>query len=97
MTDADRAELEERLGRGEVDADLAVSGESKVWETAYSGVWWIRHFGAGGLIASEEIAIAAVPDILVSHAADIAVAAARMNDDLQASATGGTTEDIEHE
>jgi HupH hydrogenase expression protein, C-terminal conserved region len=78
MTDADRAELEEWLGHGEVMADLDVAGESQVWETAYAGVWWIRHLGAGGRIAAEEIAVVAVPDILVSHQADIAAAAVRL-------------------
>ncbi|MDR3472986.1 MAG: hydrogenase expression/formation C-terminal domain-containing protein [Devosia sp.] len=87
MTDADRAELEERLGHGEVEADLYVSGESLVWETAYAGVWWIRHFGAGGRIASEQIAVVEVPDILVSHRADIARAASRLHDDLEKTET----------
>ena len=82
MTDADRDELEERLGRGEVQADLSVAGTSQVWETGYSGVWWIRHLGAGDKIAAEEIAVTNVPEILVSHSADIAAAASRIRRDL---------------
>jgi hydrogenase-1 operon protein HyaF len=82
MTDADRDELEERLGRGEVQADLSVAGNSQVWETGYSGVWWIRHLGAGDKIAAEEIAVTNVPEILVSHSADIATAALRIRRDL---------------
>ena len=46
MTPADRSELEESLGRGDVEAILNVAGTSEVWETRYSGVWWVRHFGA---------------------------------------------------
>ena len=82
MTDADRDELEEQLGRGEVHAELNVAGTSQVWETGYSGVWWIRHLGTGDKIAAEEIAVTNVPEILVSHRADIAAAASRIRRDL---------------
>ncbi len=82
LTEADRQQLEELLGRGEVSAELEVSGRSSVWETAYAGAWWIRHRGAGDKISSEEIAVCPVPDILVTHAADIAAAALRIKQDI---------------
>jgi len=82
MTDADREQLEELLGRGEVQADLDLAGASEVWETSYAGVWWIRHKGAGDKIASEEIAVTAVPEILITHPVDIEAAATRLRDDL---------------
>lgn len=78
LTDADRQQLEELLGRGEVVAELEVAGRSSVWETAYPGAWWIRHRGAEDKISSEEIAVCPVPDILVTHAADIESAATRL-------------------
>lgn len=78
LTDADRQQLEEALGRGEVVAELELAGRSSVWETAYPGAWWIRHRGAGDKISSEEIAVCPVPDILVTHAADIESAANRL-------------------
>lgn len=87
MTDADRTDLDARLGRGEVEAVLAVSGRSQVWETGFSGVWWIRHFGAGEKISSEEIVVAAVPDILASHKADISASAERLAVELDAAST----------
>ena len=65
-----------------MQADLSVAGNSQVWETGYSGVWWIRHLGAGDKIAAEEIAVTNVPEILVSHSADIAAAASRIRRDL---------------
>ena len=80
LTEADRAELEEHLGRGEVEARLAVVGASEVWETAYAGVWWIRHLGAEGEIASETIAVTRVPEILMTHPADVEAAAARLQE-----------------
>jgi hydrogenase-1 operon protein HyaF len=82
MTDADRDHLEEILGRGEVRAELDLAGASEVWETAYAGVWWIRHKGAGSKIACEEIAVTCIPEILLTHPVDIEAAAARLSNDL---------------
>jgi hydrogenase-1 operon protein HyaF len=78
MSDADRDALAARLGTGEVDATLAVAGESRVRETAYPGVWWVRHMGADGRVASEHIHVTRVPDILCAHPQDMARAAGRL-------------------
>lgn len=82
LTDADRRQLEELLGRGEVHAELDLAGRSEVWETAYPGAWWVRHRGVGDKIATEEIAVCTVPDILLAHPADIDAAARRLQHDL---------------
>ena len=82
MTDADRQQLEELLGRGEVQAELDLAGASEVWETSYAGVWWTRHKGAGDRIACEEIAITPIPEILITHPVDIKAAALRIQQDL---------------
>ena len=47
MTEGDRNELAERLGSGEVRILFDVAGTSEAWETAYAGVWWVRHLGRG--------------------------------------------------
>ncbi|HLF31935.1 MAG TPA: hydrogenase expression/formation C-terminal domain-containing protein [Xanthomonadales bacterium] len=78
MTQADRDQLEAMLGRGEVSARLEIAGPSEVWETAYAGVWWIRHMGAGGRIATEEIAVTRSPEILLTHPQDVTAAALRI-------------------
>ncbi len=78
MTEADRVELAERLGRGEVDILFNVAGTSEAWETNYAGVWWVRHRGADDRIAAERIEIAPVPDMLTVSGEDIAMAAARL-------------------
>ena len=67
MTDADRMQLEEMLGRGEITAHLDLAGKTTVRETGYPGVWWIRHMGAGDRVSSEEITVARIPEILVTH------------------------------
>lgn len=79
LTEADRAQLEDLLGRGEVNVQLDVLGTTEIWETGYTGVWWIRHMGADSKVSSEEIAITPVPEILRAHPADIAVAAKRLD------------------
>ena len=95
LTDADREQLESLLGRGEVRADLDLAGRSEVWETAYAGAWWIRHRGAGDRIASEEIAVCSVPEILKTHMADIQAGARRLRRDLEDSRPQPTTEPSE--
>ena len=89
MTAADRAELEEVLGHGEVEVALDVAGTSEAWETSYAGVWWVRHYGDGERIASERIEIAPLPEILAAHHADIVAAASRLRGDLTKMAPAG--------
>jgi hydrogenase-1 operon protein HyaF len=84
MTDADRHELEAHLGRGEVSVELAIPGGSKIWETRYAGVWWVRHFGADENIVAEEIAVTRVPEILFADPSDIAAAATRFGNEFGA-------------
>jgi len=88
MTQADRDQLEEILGRGEVSARIEVTGSSDIWETAYAGVWWIRHRGASERIATEEIAVTHIPEILLSHPHDVTAAALRLREELDNGSTG---------
>ena len=83
--------LAERLGTGEVSCELEVAGRSEVRETGFSGVWWVRHFGGDGTVAVEEVVIARIPEILVSHRDDVAFAARRMAAAVAASDTSTTT------
>ncbi len=78
MSEADRQDLETRLGRGEVEIKLHVSGQSDLWETAFAGVWWVRHFDGEGRVAAEEINIIDVPDIVRTHPDDARAAADRL-------------------
>lgn len=82
MTEADRAELAERLGRGEVEIFFNVAGASEAWETNYAGVWWVRHLGADDRVAAERIEIAPIPDMAMAAGEDIAAAAAHLRDAL---------------
>ncbi len=81
MTEGDRNELAERLGSGEVRILFDVAGTSEAWETAYAGVWWVRHLDAAGRVAAERIEIAPLPEMLEADAADIAVSARQIRDE----------------
>jgi hypothetical protein len=43
MSTADRLELQESLGNGEVQATLNAEGPSTLRETQFAGIWWIEH------------------------------------------------------
>ncbi|MDE3027686.1 MAG: hypothetical protein KGH84_04750 [Paracoccaceae bacterium] len=83
LTLADRQELEAVLGRGDVSVALEAVGKSEIWETRFTGVWWLRHFGGDGRVAAEVIEVTPVPDILAAHRDDIGAAAARMAAELE--------------
>ena len=75
-------QLRERLGRGEVTAQLEILGPSEIWETRYPGVWWVRHLDVTDRVAAERIEITRVPDILSAALPDVVTAAQSLNDDL---------------
>ncbi len=71
MTEADINELADHLGVGEVKATIKGIGSSSIRETAYSGIWWVTHYGDDGAVLGELIEITQIPEILVAHADDI--------------------------
>ena len=71
MTDADINELADHLGVGEVKATINSIGSSSIRETAYRGIWWVRHYGDDGEVLSELIEITQIPEILVTHRDEI--------------------------
>lgn len=83
--------LAARLGTGEVTCELEVAGRSEVRETSYSGIWWVRHIGGDGSAVVEEVVVARIPEILISHLDDVAFAARRMREAVDQPPTGETT------
>ncbi|MFW2372193.1 MAG: hydrogenase expression/formation C-terminal domain-containing protein [Gammaproteobacteria bacterium] len=63
--------LKTKLGMGEVNALIKVSGDTDVYETAYSGIWWIKHKDMESRVIAEHIEVGRVPAILCSHNEDI--------------------------
>ncbi len=86
MSDWDRQELASRLGEGEVKAFVNVGGVSTVSETQFAGVWRVRHEGADGRVAAEQLVVARAPEFLLAHPADIAAARLRLSEILERSA-----------
>ncbi|MCW5665900.1 MAG: hypothetical protein KIT35_18885 [Piscinibacter sp.] len=84
LADADRAALHAWLGQGEVDAMLQAAGTTRVQETAYAGVWWVRHGDEHAPDALEQIVVARVPALLPAHPQDIVASARRLADDVAA-------------
>lgn len=78
LSSEDRARLDAALGRGEVSATVQAAGDSEIHETGFSGVWWVRHFGAGRALLTERIEIAPLPELLAAAPEDIAAAATRL-------------------
>jgi len=93
LTDADLAELADLLGQGEVQASIEVIGTTEVRETAYAGVWWLRHLGAQRRVAAEEIAIAPIPEILQAQHDDIRDAARRISGNIEMTAPTGAEQE----
>lgn len=79
MTNSDKQELASLLGTGEVNITLSTIGESLIYETAFSGVWWIKHYTSDQKLISELIEITTVPEIIKSHSDDIKHAANELN------------------
>jgi hypothetical protein len=64
MNPAERAQLLEALGSGEVTITLRADGESTMRETGVSGVWWSEYRDRGGELIAAFIEIARVPAIV---------------------------------
>jgi hydrogenase-1 operon protein HyaF len=72
----------DRLGRGEVSAQLQALGPSEFIETRYTGVWLVTHFNDDNAIVSRFIEITRIPDVLKSQHQDIIHAVAALESDL---------------
>lgn len=82
LTQADIDWLQTYLGAGEVRVELDVAGHSEIFETTFPGIWWVRHF-SGDDIASEELHVTDIPQIIRTHPKDAAAAARALTRALQ--------------
>jgi hydrogenase-1 operon protein HyaF len=84
----DEERLLELLGRGEVEARIDALGATRVWETAFPGVWLIDHRNAQDERLALHIEVSSIPEILRSQREDIADALIRLDARI-ASGAGG--------
>src|SRR5512139_1826727 len=73
LTPADLDWLHEQLGNGEISVTLQASGESTLAETACPGIWWVTHRNEQGVVTSQFIEVAFVPELVKAHPQDVAV------------------------
>jgi hydrogenase-1 operon protein HyaF len=79
-SDDDLQQLLQILGQGEVEATLQALGRSEIYETAYAGVWVIRHFNSEQQLVSHGIEITRIPDILQSQQESLLPAWEQLNE-----------------
>ena len=78
MSSSDYEDLKQRLGRGEVTAKARLAGDTEVFETAFSGIWWVIHRNIDDRILAEQLEIGRIPEVLCAHEDDIRVARERL-------------------
>ena len=75
--------LLEVLGRGEVEAKVTALGSSRVWESAYPGVWVLDHRDTDDIRIAFQVQVTAVPDIVCTPADDMIESTERLDERLQ--------------
>jgi len=85
LTPADLDWLHDKLGNGEIAITLQANGESTLNETACPGLWWVTHHNEQGVVTSQFIEVAFVPELVKAHPQDVAIGLEKlefMNSDL---------------
>ncbi|RMG38166.1 MAG: hydrogenase accessory protein HupE [Gammaproteobacteria bacterium] len=78
----ERDALLERLGQGEIQATLQALGESRLYETAYPGVWVVIHKSPQDIELTAHIEVTRVPALLTTPLDDVREAADALAADL---------------
>lgn len=83
LSHADRRMLDSVLGEGEIRMDLETLGHSRIRESSFPGVWWVRHEDHDGKLLADQIEVAHVPEIVPAHASDVAMGQARLAEKIE--------------
>lgn len=75
-------ELERRLGRGELVAQLDALGPSEILETRFPGVWLVTHRNTENEIIGRYVEITAMPALLQSQPSDMQLGLKLLDEDL---------------
>lgn len=75
-------ELERRLGRGELVAQLDALGPSEILETRFPGVWLITHRNTEDEIIGRYVEVTAMPALLQSQLSDMQQGLKSLDEDL---------------
>lgn len=63
--------LKETLGYGEIHISIDAMGPTEIYETAFSGIWWITHSNSDDENIAEFIEITTLPAILKTADGDL--------------------------
>jgi hydrogenase-1 operon protein HyaF len=83
LTAGERDAMLQRLGVGEVRIELLSFGRSRLWETAYPGVWVVDHSSEEGGRIALQIEITDFPVVARSQPEDIMDGLLRLEEELQ--------------
>jgi len=75
----EEARLLTLLGQGEVTAEIAALGPTRIWETGVPGVWVLDHRNLEGQRLALHIEIARIPKMLVTQPQDLEGATAALD------------------
>ncbi|MCW9013510.1 MAG: hydrogenase expression/formation protein [Gammaproteobacteria bacterium] len=78
LSATDYDSLKQRLGNGEISATASLAGDTEIYETALSGVWWVVHRNIDDRVLAEQLEVGRIPAILCAHDDDIRVARERL-------------------
>lgn len=76
--------LQDKLGLGEVRAEINNFGRSEIRESAFPGIWWITHYNQNDEVYTELIEVCFVPELLKSPRDDVALGEFRLSELLHA-------------
>ena len=71
LAPGEEQKLLDKLGQGEVHAQLKALGSSNFVETRYPGVWVVEHFNNNDEVIGKFIEVCDIPDLLRSQPDDI--------------------------
>lgn len=76
----ERGVFDKAMGSGEISAEIVTAGRSRIEETRFPGVWWVRHYGVNGELQAEWIEVTEVPEIMKADRADMVVGLKNLRD-----------------
>jgi hydrogenase-1 operon protein HyaF len=71
LAPGEEQKLLDKLGQGEVTAQLSALGSTNFVETRYPGVWVVEHFNSNDEVIGKFIEVCEIPDLLRSQQDDI--------------------------
>jgi hydrogenase-1 operon protein HyaF len=77
-------QIEDALGRGEVQLRLSALGPSEIVETRYPGVWMSTHHNPDGAVIGRFIEVCRVPALVYSQPEDMRYGLQALDERLQA-------------